>query len=310
MRWARTLSAGLLLTAAIAVWPAPSATPIQGRWTAGVYHLGDRVPLQVLVPVQSDAFFLDGDFVEGADWGDARIARLVQRPPSAFPGSLALEAEVQVFATGEVTLPRLRLSVHTADKVQAYSIAVAPLAIAPLLPPGNPPRPAPAAPLALPAPFPWPWLVLGLGLAAAALLVLLRWLRHGNERPAAALPPPGLRETDPDRWVREECERLFRGAVPAPLRYGALTVLLRDYIEIKSGLPFLEWTTTEVHRGCHRLPALSGAPTTDLMGVLALCDGVLFARYIPEAAEEDEAKERAGRLIAALAQPSPAEKAS
>lgn len=310
MRWARAVTAGLLLCAALGARTAPSLTPLQARWTAGVYHLGDRVPMQVLVPVQSDAFYLDGDLVEGADWGDARIARLVQRPPSSFPGSLTLEAEVQVFATGVVALPPLRLSVHTADKVQAYSIAAAPLSITPLLPPGNSPKPAPAAPLALPAPFPWAWLLLGLGVAAAALLGLARWLRRRRERPSAPLAPPGLRETDPDRWVREECERLFRGAVPAPLRYGSLTVLLRDYLEIKSGLPFLEWTTSEVHAGCQRLPALSGAPTTDLMGVLSLCDWVLFARYIPTAEEEDEARQRAGRLIAALAQPSPAEKAS
>ncbi len=299
----------VLLWAALTHAAVPAPATLQGRWTPGVYNLGDRVSLQVQVPVRSEAFFLDGDLVAGADWGDGRIARLVQRPPASFPGTLVLEAQVQVFSVGQVALPPLRLSVHTADQVEAYSISVPPLSITPILPPGNPPRPPAAAPLPLPVPFPWAWLVLGLGLVLLGLLGLARWLRARGRRPAAAPPAPSLRDTDPDRWAREECDRIFRGAVPAPARYGALTVLLRDYLEIKSGLPFLEWTTSEVHGGCHRLPALSGAPTTDLMGVLTLCDWVLFARYVPEPGEEKEARERSLRLISALAQP-PAEKAS
>ena len=72
---------------------------------------------------------------------------------------------------------------------------------------------------------------------------------------------------------------------------------------IWTGLPFLEWTTSEVQRGLARMERLPPGSATELMGVLALCDWAAFARYRPERAEENDAKVRALRFLAAAKSP-------
>jgi len=289
---------------------APAPVKVEGRWEPGVYHLGNLIPLVVQVPVPSQAFYLQGDLRDGFEWGGARIAQVRQTPPARFPGTLTVTAQVQVFAVGTVTLPPLSLSVHTADSAQVFLAAPPPISITALLPSGDQPQPPAAAPLPVPSSFPWTWVVAG-ALALALASWCARWLalrrRRSRLQPRVA---PDLKATDPDRWVRQEVERILSGRVAHHERYAALSAVLREYLEIKLGLPFLEWTTSEVHRGARGAAALEGQPTTDLMGILALCDWVVFARYAPEAEEERETAERVNRLLHALSAPPAMEKAS
>ncbi len=284
---------------------APAAKPLTARVAPGVYHLGSKTPIELQLPLDTPAYFLEGDLTEGADWGPAaRIASVKQVPPASFPGPLVIEVEVQVFATGAITLHPLPLSLRTGGRSQAFSIVVPPFTVAPLLPPGPQPEPPAAAPLPLPQSLPWGWILTAIG----AALGIAGWVWYRLRRPRlAAVSPPvaGLRETDPDRWIVEEVNRLFLSPLDPRTRYTALSGRLRDYLELKTGLPFLGWTTSEVQRGLARMGPLPQGSATDLMGVLALCDWAAFARYLPAPAEENDAKTRALRFLAFASAPPP-----
>jgi hypothetical protein len=292
----------LLLALAVALFAASAASSTAGdhaakevglRVVPGIYHLGSRVPLEASLPLGTPAYFLEGDLVPGADWGkDARIAEVRQTPPTSYPGVLALHIEVQCFGTGTVSLPPLPVTVRAGGAAEPYVLEAPPLAITALLPPGEQPRPPLAAPLPLPKPFPWGLLVGALVLLALASAAFVFWWRRRQAAPAAPLAKPSLRETDPDRWILEEVERLFSAPLESHVRYAALSQRVRDYLELKSGLPFLEWTTGEVRQGLHRLGNLPEGAATDVMALLSLCDWAVFARYHPEPEEEREAKRR------------------
>ncbi len=300
------LAAAALASTLLAAPPAePRPQPLTARVAPGVYHLGNLVPLEISAPLNTPAFYVEGDLTQGADWGSARISNVTAVTPQAFPGTLVLKVQIQVFATGTVHLPPLPLTIRTGDRKQAYLLTVPNLTIQALLPPGNQPEPPPAALLGLPRPVPWGWIVLGISLLLAAILGVLAYLKRRRHRPPAANEPPSLRNTDPDRWIREEVDRLFRSSMNPEERYGTLSQRLRDYLELKTGLPYLEWTTSEVQAGLRQMRHLSPERATDLMGILSLCDWVCFARYYPEAREESDTRERALRFTGAVAIPPP-----
>jgi hypothetical protein len=299
---AASVALSALLTSLIPAMEAAAlvAKPLPARVAPGVYHLGSKIPLQIILPLDTAAYFLEGDFVEGAGWGpDARIASVKQSPPAAFPGSLVLDVEVQVFATGAVALPPLPLTLRTGGQPQYFKVSAPAMAITPLLPAGVQPEPPAAAVLALPRPLPWGWFLLAF--AGALMTVAMGW-RLFRRRRLTEIPTqaPGLRDTDPDRWILDEVNGLFLAPLQPEERYTKLSRRLRDYLEIKTGLPFLEWTTSEVQKGLARRDGLPSGTVTDLMGVLALCDWAAFARYRPERPEESEAKVRALRFLAAV----------
>lgn len=292
--------------------PQPAGRPpqVQSAWEPAVRTLGSPATLMVDLPVPSPAFFLEGDLTQGADWGpQARIARIEQELPPSFPGTVKLRVRVQVFAVGDVTLPPLTVALRTGSASQELLLAPPALHITALMPPGDQPKPPAAQPLPVPEPFPLGWVLLGVGLAALALLAaayLLKRLRASRKAPPA---PPGLKETDPDRWARQEAEKLLRSKAGAHERYAALSELLREYLEIKFREPFLEWTTSEVHEGLERRTALKGPAVTDLLGVLSLCDWVQFARHDPSPEEERLTARRVDAVLSAVARP-PAQEAA
>lgn len=281
----------------------PAARSLSGRVAPGVYHLGSKIPMQIALSLSTPAYFLEGDLVEGAGWGpDARIASVKQSPPASFPGTLVLDVEVQVFITGAVTLPPMPLILRTGGQPQAFTVLAPAFTVTPLLPSGAQPEPPAAAVLALPRPVAWGWFVVALTAALIVAAFAWRWIRRRNlpERPKQAA---SLRDTDPDRWILDEVNGLFLAPLEPRARYTELSQRLRDYLEIKTGLPFLGWTTSEVQRGLARMERLPPGSATELMGVLALCDWAAFARYRPERAEENDAKVRALRFLAAAKSP-------
>ena len=309
----RTIAFALALLLFIVAGTATAgASPekIHGRWTPGVYHLGNLVPLEIAVPVRSSDFYLEGKISESADWGQARIARVFQAPPTAYPGNLTLKVEVQVFDTGEVQLPPTELDVHTAKGVESFSISVPPVSITPLLPPGDQPQPGAAEPV--PVPFPFPWIYVAGAAAALFLLgtIFFVLVRRAKRRRSRVRVKPGLREIDPDLWIRREVERLFRAELEPSRRYEALSTNVRTYLEIRFKRPFLEWTLSEIRESCTSIPKLTGAPSDDLTRVLRLCDGVLFARYVPTPDDESDAMKAIIRVLEAVSAPSPLEEAS
>ena len=315
MRRALALLVLLVAASARAQAPPPASAvkppSLKAVWDPASRTLGSLAPLTVELPVPSSAFYLEGDLSEGADWGpQARIARITQEPPAAYPGALKLRVQVQIFAVGDVALPPLTVVLRTASSSAEFLLAPPMLHVTPLLPQGNQPKPPAAPPLPVPKPFPLGWVILAAALAALAAfggVFLVRKWREGRKAPP---PPPSLKETDPDRWAREEAARILQSKDGPKERYSALSEMLREYLEIKLHEPFLEWTTSEVHEGCLRHAVLHGPATTDLLGVLSLCDWVQFARHEPSRDEEQILARRVESLLAAVARPPAQEKAS
>jgi hypothetical protein len=306
----------LLLAASAWTQAPPPATPAEPQilkpdWDPAVYSVGSLAGLTVRLPVPASAFYMEGDLSEGADWGPrATIVRIIQEPPASFPGTLVLRLRIQVFAVGDVTLPPLNLVLRTQSSSSQFLLAPPPLHVAALLPPGDQPKPPAAPPLPLPAPFPLGWILLAVAAAALASLGAVFLLRRRRSRRKAPPAQPNLKETDPDRWAREEADRILRSRSGPRERYSALSGLLREYLEIKLHDPFLEWTTSEVHEGCGRHEVLHGPPTTDLLGVLSLCDWVQFARHEPSEEEERQVALRVHSILSAVSRPPLQEKAS
>ena len=304
---------------ALALWfpllaaPTPQAPPpasLTLRWQPGVYHIGDVIPFEVAVPVASREFYIQGELAEGEEWGPAVITKVRQVLPDRFPGLVVLSGEAQVFQLGSASFPPLRLGVHLASATQAYTVQSPALAISPLLPKGDQPRPPFAAPIPIAVPFPW-GLALGGLLAASALAYGIRvWARRRRARrlqPRAALE---TRETDPDRWVKDEIDKIFRAPLEPPQRYQRLSEVLRDYLSLKFARPYLEWTTGEVSRGLSEEAALEGPFLEDVLNLFSFCDLAMFARYRPLPEEERDAREIALELVDLVSKPPELEKAS
>ncbi len=283
----------------------PSAAPppaAEARWTPGVYTLGQEIPLEVTLPVDSADFFLTGLPPDGGDWGPARLRGTRQEKPASFPGTLRLTLTVQLFGVGEVGLPPLLLSVNTASGARTFAVGPPPVKIQGSLPEGaGPPPPAQALPF--PEPGPWRWAIPALLALAAAGAGLAWYLRRRRLR--AATLPPAPQVLDPDAWIRAEVARLLASPGDAAPRYAALSKCLRDYLQIKTGKPFPDWTTSEIRRALRDLPRLSGDEGRELAWVLALCDQVKFAKYRPAPEEEGQIGPRVHGALEALLRPVP-----
>ena len=161
-------------------------------------------------------------------------------------------------------------------------------------------------------PFPFPWIYVAGAAVALFLLgtIVFMLVRRAKRRRGHVRVKPSLRELDPDLWIRREVERLFRAELEISRRYEALSTNVRTYLEIKFERPFLEWTSSEIREGCMSIPKLTGLPGDDLTRVLRLCDGVLFARYVPTRDDESDAMQAIVRVLEAVSAPARLEKAS
>lgn len=281
--------------------PRAQAPQVSARWEPGVFHLGDPAELDIELPVKVADFYVEGGLSAGSDWGDGRIRSVEDAPPPAFPGTLKLRVKVQLFKVGEVQLPPAKVTLRLADGRESFTITPPPLHVTPLLPPGPQPEPPPANLIPIPASVPW-LIIAGTAVVLVLfVLLLLYFVRRamGKETPKPAEIP--LKERDSHRWILSEVERLFRTELPLPTRYEILSKRLREYLELTMSRPFLEWTTTEIHKASSEIERLSGKPSARLVGVLRFCDSVLFARFAPEKEEEEETRLETFRLLEEVA---------
>ncbi len=287
----------LILLAPLAAWSQTPATAPSAAcgWAPGVYTLGQPVVLEISLPADGPSYFLTGLPAAGEEWGAARLRSVKTVEPSSYPGQIQVSAELQVFAVGDVTLPARFVSVNTASAVKTFTIAPPAIKIQRMLQEGAAPPP-PAGLLPLPAPFPWGWVIAGVVLLFAALSLAI-WLVRRRARPAALPPPPRI--LDPDAWIRGEVERLLSSAQDASARYAALSKVLREYLEIKTGLPFPDWTTSEARGAAFSLRRFEGEPSLALVWALSLCDQVKFAKYHPTPEEEAAIRPRIAAVIEA-----------
>lgn len=297
------LLAMISLAPLVALPQAPAATPAAScSWTPGVYTLGQPVILKIALPAESSSYFLTGLPAVGDEWGPARLSSITTTQPSSFPGEIQVKAEMQIFGVGDVTLPPRLIAVNTASAAKTFAAAPPPIKIQAMLKEGAAPPP-PAGLLSLPEPFPWGFVLLGVVLLIA-VLSLVFWLVRRRARPAALPPPPRI--LDPDAWIRSEVERLLASTGDATARYSAISRVLREYLEIKTELPFPDWTTSEARRASLDMPRFEGEPGIALGWVLSLCDQVKFAKYIPAAEEEAALRPKATAIIEAAMREEPA----
>jgi hypothetical protein len=303
-------SAAILLSSIVAAQVLPAAREagtksLECRWAPGVYHLGDPVQLEVKIPLRSEDFFLTGEPAAGDEWGPARVIRAERKIPEHFPGTLAMTYTLQVFDVGPVTLPPADVSVHFSKTAVPYEIKPPGLQIQPLLKGPAKAPPPPAAPLPFPAPSPWLLYFAAALLAVGAGASILIWARR-KRKPLRALPQkPSLRQTDPDAWFQEELKRIFGMEAPADSRYAALSRVLREYLCIKTGLPFPDWTTHEASRALYRVQRLEGEAGHSLLRALSLCDTIKFARHQPTDLENSEARHDFETVARSLSAPPP-----
>lgn len=292
--------AALLL---LAPWAASAQQPppAECRWAPGVYTLGQPVELEVLLPVREADFFLTGLPKAGAEWGPARVREISQRPPAGAAGTLTVTLTVQPFTVGEMQLPAILVAVNTASGASPFEVSPPPLPVKATLEEGAA-APPPAQVLAFPEPFPWGWIIGGL-LAVTALAAAGAWFLK-KARVGPTLPPPP-QVADPDAWIRAEVARLLAGGVEPAFRYGALSRALREYLQIKTELPFPDWTTAEIRRNLSQVRRLEGETGLGLLHTFALCDQVKFARHLPSPEEEAEVRPRVEAALAALRRPEP-----
>lgn len=275
---------------------AQGPAPLEGAWESETVHLGDPVTLTVEVPVDRDPFYIKGLPPAGAAWGTGTVVRVRQTPPESFPGALRLVFTLQVFDTGEVALPPFPLGVDTDSGETVYSLSPPPLALTPLLPEDAEAPPPPAPLLPLPSGTPWKvWVLAALFLAAAAAFMALLYRRSMAAGPGPL--PERIQEVDPDRWIREEVDRLFLGEAGAYKLYGLLSRRLREYLRTKTSHPFPDWTTAEIRTKSRRLSLFEDGAIALLGDSLSFCDQVSFARHQPTPTERDATREKVLRFL-------------
>lgn len=147
-----------------------------------------------------------------------------------------------------------------------------------------------------PQAFPWmPVILLGLGLLMLGLIGWFLWKRLRQRTvtqtsPAAPLPADPWPKLDhvlesleiKEPWTREACEDYFF----------RLSFVLREAVELRTGLPITGETLAETKRSLEKSPALSANFQEDLIKFLSLADQLKFAGQWLNATESMEWREK------------------
>lgn len=138
-------------------------------------------------------------------------------------------------------------------------------------------------------------ILIGLGLLLLGLIGWFLWKRLARKTlkpsgPAPAAPRDPWAGVDQslesleikEPWTREACEDYFF----------RLSFVLREALELRTGLPITGQTLTETKRSLEKSPALSANFQEDLIKFLSLADQLKFAGQWLNAAESMEWREK------------------
>jgi hypothetical protein len=147
-----------------------------------------------------------------------------------------------------------------------------------------------------PQAFPWMNVILiGLGLLLLGLIGWYLWKRLFRKTQKPSGPAPSV-PRDPwasvdqaleslaiqEPWTRQACEDYFF----------RLSFVLREALELRTGLPVTGQTLAETKRSLEKSPALSANFQEDLIKFLSLADQLKFAGQWLDAAESMEWREK------------------
>lgn len=250
-----------------------------------------------------------GDFT----WSEVRtgtgpVARRLVPVQLYGADSVWVEGTLQVFATGAVAVPGPELSVRgpgAGGPVRTSRLPTLYLYVLPTVTRAD--TAATLRPLRGPLAAPWwervPWsVVAGVLLLLALALAIRRWLAARKRRPPVAAPaaPAPVRAFDPVAEALAALARLRAERLPQQSRFGehalALTLVLRRYLERTAGTPRPGDTSGELVEHL-RASAVAEEDLAALGRLLALWDGVKFARAPTTAAEAERCEQAVEQLV-------------
>jgi hypothetical protein len=287
------------LAAALLLGAAPPGPP-SAAWTADPANprVGDRITAHLTVTLPAGARPLWEQVTP--DFGELVPAQEPAAPPEPDAGARTFTLYADL--PGDYALPAVTVPYATADggsgSVSAASLA---LAVAGAFDPVGPvPDPAPAKP---PVTVPPPWGLYGaiLGAVLLALGAALWWWRRRRpvEAPAPAVSAPSV---PPDRAALARLAELDPAGLPPRAFYGALSEVVRGYLEDRFGVPARARTTPETTALLNGRKAHVGAPVAEW---LAGWDLVKFARLDPPREEAGAALEAVRRWVLETAPSAP-----
>ena len=318
-RRARTLAVGLMITIDLVAMHAgaasaaaagavdstqlPVARGASAGVTPGVVRLGEPVIYRgwVVYPWMPSVQWLPPEPNPAFTWGRLRPRILRGRPPARvgqaahLPNhipidTLYVEASLQVFQTGDVTIPGLRIREqdgYRPNLTHDYRIPAVNLVVIPVLTAAD--SNAQLRPARGPIEAPWweriAWSRVGFAaVALAAVIAALVWWR----RKPAALPAAAAAGLDPVAQALEELAALRRLDLPAQSRYAEhalqLSRIARRFLEATAGTPRPGDSTPELLAHLEAA-ALDPEDFARLSPLLRLWDRVKFARA-PSSSEE------------------------
>jgi hypothetical protein len=142
------------------------------------------------------------------------------------------------------------------------------------------------SPAGLPVPGGARWLVALLVALTAAVLAAWWWRRRSRQvAPAGQVPPDPFGGLCPADWALEALDRLVRedtlGRQGAETYHVRLAEIVRRYLAGQFQMDALEHTTTEILDGVESRLRPPPGTRTRLRQILAGCDLVKFARFLP-----------------------------
>jgi hypothetical protein len=215
---------------------------------------------------------------------------------------------VAAFATGDLTLPALEVNYRGAGGSGIEAAAPIAVAVESVLPPGETPTDIRDLKPQVDIAGGLPGYVRPAFGALASIVVLIAGLLliHSPLFRRRAAPPPAPLPV-PEDVARTELDRIAGLGLPGQgehkTYYGLIGTCVRRYLTDRYAFPALAMTTTELEggmteRGVGRWQARL------VSGLLAQCDGVRYAQYVPAAARA-EADLTAAYEIVELTRPRP-----
>ena len=288
----------------------PGASPVLASVSSsatvapGIAKIGQRVIYQGRVlQLQSPRYkWLPPESSEVMTWGRLEITTRYGRPPvrrspqSSRVGwtvdTLLVEAPLQVFRTGVVTIPGLKLEVDDWRRSTVYRLPTVNLIVTSVLSAAD--SNADLRPVRGPIGAPWwervPWRWVALG--AAALTAVAVGVKLRRPKPAAPGENPVL---DPVAAALSELLALRGLHLPAHGRFAEhafhLSRIARRFLEAVAGTPCPGDTSGELIRHLES-SSLDPEDVVRLAGMLRLWDRVKFARA-PSSVDEATSAERA-----------------
>lgn len=287
----------------------------------GVAKLGERVVYRGRIvshglartlrwlPPESHADLTWGK--QSARFGEGRASTRLspsQPPPARPPDTLFVEVPLQVFRTGDVTIPGLRFQSQEPPH-RIHRLPTVRLVVAPVLSPAD--SNADLRPLRGPVAAPWwervPWIWIAAALVVlAAVILAIRWLR-GRKRAPVPVETPAL---DPAAEALAQLAALRGLSLPAQGRFAEhafhLSGILRRFLEATVHTPRPGDTTGELIAHLESTP-IDREDLMRLGGLLRVWDRVKFARA-PFTADEADRAERAVETIIRRSSPKPVQR--